>query len=260
MLLAVDVGNSNTVIGVYEGAELREHWRISTEASRTADEMALLFQGFMAFQNLSFSRNVHGVVLSSVVPIVTERLVEMTQRYFHFPPIVVRPGTRTGFAINMDNPREVGADRLVNAIAAHDRYGGPGVVVDFGTSTNFDVYTAKGEFIGGAIAPGVMMSMEALTARGAQLPKFELRSPRSAIGRNTIEAMQSGAVYGFAGQVDRIVTEIIAQLAPLDPGDPVVVATGGLAPAIVAECSTIQHHEPWLTLDGLRLIWERNTD
>ncbi|HUG85756.1 MAG TPA: type III pantothenate kinase [Euzebya sp.] len=260
MLLAVDVGNSNTVIGVYEGRELVEHWRISTEASRTADELALLFQGFMAFQNLSFSKNVHGVVLSSVVPLVTERLVEMTRRYFHYPPLLVRPGTKTGFAINMDNPREVGADRLVNAIAAHDRFGGPGVVVDFGTSTNFDVYSAKGEFIGGAIAPGVMMSMEALSARGAQLPKFELKAPRSAIGRNTIEAMQSGAVFGFAGQVDRIVGEITASLAEMDPTPPVVVATGGLAPAVVDQCRTIQHHEPWLTLDGLRLVWERNTE
>jgi type III pantothenate kinase len=260
MLLAVDVGNSNTVIGVYEGAELVEHWRISTEASRTADELALLFQGFMAFQNLSFSRNVHGVVVSSVVPLVTERLVEMTQKYFHFHPTVVRPGTKTGFAINMDNPREVGADRLVNAIAAHARFGGPGVVVDFGTSTNFDVYTDEAEFIGGAIAPGVMMSMEALTARGAQLPKFELRTPRNAIGRNTIEAMQSGAVFGFSGQVDRIVEQITSSLVEQGIGTPVVVATGGLASAIVDQCRTIEHHEPWLTLDGLRLIWERNTD
>jgi type III pantothenate kinase len=260
MLLAVDVGNSNTVIGVYEGPELVEHWRISTDARRTADELALLFQGFMAFQNLSFSKNVHGVVLSSVVPLVTERLVEMTRKYFHFHPVVVKPGIRTGFAINMDNPREVGADRLVNAIAAHDRYGGPGVVVDFGTSTNFDVYTAKAEFIGGAIAPGVMMSMEALTARGAQLPKFELRSPRSAVGRNTIEAMQSGAVYGFAGQVDRIVEECAASLVQAGHGPPVVVATGGLATAIVKQCRTIEHHEPWLTLDGLRIIWDRNAD
>jgi type III pantothenate kinase len=260
MLLAVDVGNSTTVIGVYEGQELLEHWRVGTEASRTADEWALYFQGFMAFQNLSFSKNVHGVVLSSVVPLVTERLEEMTHRYFHFPPVVVRPGTKTGFAINMDNPREVGADRLVNAIAAHHLYGGPGVVVDFGTSTNFDVYTAKGEFVGGAIAPGVMMSMEALTARGAQLPKFELRAPRSAIGRNTIEAMQSGAVYGFAGQVDRIVERITAVLAEGGHGLPTVVATGGLASSIVDECHTINHYQPWLTLDGLRLIWDRNTD
>lgn len=255
MLLAVDVGNSNTVIGVFEGRELVEHWRIATDAQRTADEFALLFQGFMAFQNLSFSRNVHGVVLSSVVPLMTERLVEMTRKYFHFAPVVVRPGTKTGFAINMDNPREVGADRLVNAVATHDRFGGPGVVVDFGTSTNFDVYTADATFIGGVIAPGVMLSMEALSSRGAQLPKFELRRPRSAIGRNTVEAMQSGAVFGFAGQVDRIVEEILEVLG----GDAVVVATGGLASAIVEECSTIDEHDPWLTLSGLRLIWERNT-
>ena len=168
-----------------------------------------------------------------------------------------RQGERgqTGFAINMDNPREVGADRLVNAVAAHDRFGGPGVVVDFGTSTNFDVYTADATFIGGVIAPGVMLSMEALSSRGAQLPKFELRRPRSAIGRNTVEAMQSGAVFGFAGQVDRIVEEILEVLG----GDAVVVATGGLASAIVEECSTIDEHDPWLTLSGLRLIWERNT-
>ncbi|AXV08766.1 Pantothenate kinase type III, CoaX-like [Euzebya pacifica] len=255
MLLAVDVGNSNTVIGVYEGTELVEHWRIATDSRRTADELALLFQGFMAFQNLSFSRNVHGVVLSSVVPLMTERLVEMTRKYFHFAPVVVRPGTKTGFAINMDNPREVGADRLVNAIAAHDQFGGPGIVVDFGTSTNFDVYTADGTFIGGVIAPGVMLSMEALSSRGAQLPKFELRRPRSAIGRNTVEAMQSGAVYGFAGQVDRIVEKLTEALEE----EPVVIATGGLASAIVEECHTISHHEPWLTLSGLRIIWDRNT-
>lgn len=260
MLLAVDVGNSTTVIGVYEGADLVEHWRVSTEADRTADEWALLFQGFMAFQNLSFSKNVHGMVMSSVVPLVTERLTEMTGRYFPFAPIVVRPGIKTGFGINMDNPREVGADRLVNAIGAHHRFGGPGVVVDFGTSTNFDVYTASGEFIGGAIAPGVIMSMEALTARGAQLPKFELRAPRAAIGRNTIEAMQSGAVFGFAGQVDRIVEEIVESLHDSGHDKPVVVATGGLAEAIVDECHTIKHYEPWLTLDGLQIIWQRNTE
>lgn len=260
MLLAVDAGNSTTVIGVFEGDDLVEHWRVSTEADRTADEWALVFQGFMAFQNLSFSRNVHGMVMSSVVPLVTERLVEMTRRYFPFPPVVVRPGIKTGFGINMDNPREVGADRLVNAIAAHHRFGGPGVVVDFGTSTNFDVYTAAGEFIGGAIAPGVMMSMDALSARGAQLPKFELRAPRSAIGRNTIEAMQSGAVFGFAGQVDRIVEEITGWLGRNGHGTPTVVATGGLAEAIVEECHTIKHYEPSLTLDGLRIIWERNTE
>lgn len=254
MLLAVDVGNSYTVIGVFDGMELTEHWRIATDARRTADELALLFQGFMAFRNLSFSRNVHGVVMSSVVPVVTERLREMTQRYFHFDPVVVAPGTKTGFPIRIDNPREVGADRLVNAIAAFDRYGGPGIVVDFGTGTNFDVYSAQGEFLGGAIAPGVQIAMDALTARGAQLPRFELKPPRSPIGRGTVEALQSGAVYGFAGLVDRIVEEIAGEL----PVPPVVVATGGLASAIVDACRHIDHHEPWLTLQGLRLIWDRN--
>lgn len=256
MLLAVDVGNTITMIGVFNGNDLAQHWRVATDARRTADELALLFGGFLAFENLSFSRNVHGVVISSVVPIVTERLREMTKRYFHFSPIVVEPGTRTGIPImRYDNPREVGADRLVNALAAHAEYGGPGIVVDFGTSTNFDVYTRKGEFIGGVIAPGVETSMQALSAKGAQLGTVELRAPRSAIGRNTVEAMLSGAVYGFAGQVDRIVEELTAELG----GEAVVVATGGLATAIVAECRQIHHHDPWLTLKGLRIVWERNT-
>ncbi|CAN5491751.1 type III pantothenate kinase [soil metagenome] len=255
MLLAVEVGNSQTVIGVFNGDELAQHWRVNTDSRRTADELALLFQGFMAFENLSFSRNVHGVVISSVVPVMTERLREMTTRYFHFPPIVVEPGTRTGMAIRMDNPREVGADRLVNALAGYCGYGGPGIVVDFGTATSFDVYSGKGEFIGGAIAPGVVSSMEALSARGAQLPTVELRPPRSPIGRSTVEAMQSGAVYGFAGQVDRIVEELTGELG----GHAVVIATGGLADAIVEQCRRIDHHDPWLTLKGLRIVWDRNT-
>ncbi|MGH8934354.1 MAG: type III pantothenate kinase [Egibacteraceae bacterium] len=255
MLLAVDVGNTTTVIGVWNGDELAQHWRVATDARRTADELALMFGGFMSFENLSFSRNVHGVVISSVVPVVTERLREMTKRYFHFPPVVVEPGTRTGIAIvRYDNPPEVGADRLVNALAAHAEYGGPGIVVDFGTSTNFDVYTRKGEFIGGSLAPGVETSMRAMAASGAQLRPIELRPPRAAIGRNTSEAMLSGAVYGFAGQVDRICEEITAELG----GEAVVVATGGLASSIVQQCRCIDHHDPWLTLKGLRLVWDRN--
>lgn len=262
MLLAVDVGNSQTVIGVFDGDRLAEHWRISTNSQRTADELALLFQGLMAFGSLSFSRNVHGVVISSVVPVITEMLREMTNRYFHFPPLVVEPGTRTGVAIRMDNPREVGADRLVNALAAHVEYGGPGVVVDFGTATSFDVYTGRGEFIGGAIAPGIQSSMDALTARGAQLRTVEIGMPRHAIGRSTVEAMRSGAVYGFAGQVDRIVEALCAELVGEEPPSdrqPVVLATGGLAADVLAACRSVHHHEPWLTLKGLRLIWERNT-
>lgn len=255
MLLAVDVGNSQTVIGVFDGADLAEHWRLSTYASRTPDEWAMLFGGLMQFADLSFSRNVHGVVISSVVPMVTEALRAMTQRYFRYPPVVVEPGTRTGIAVRTDNPREVGSERLVNALAAHAEHGGPGVVVDFGTATNFDVYAADGAFIGGAIAPGVQTSMEALTARGAQLGAIELALPRRAIGRNTVENMQSGAVYGFAGQVERVVAEISTELDV----PPVVVATGGLAGVVVEACRCIDHHDPWLTLKGLRLVWDRNT-
>jgi type III pantothenate kinase len=256
MLLAVDVGNSQTVIGVFDTApEVREHWRISTEAQRTPDELALIFGGLMSFADLSFSKNVHGVIVSSVVPVVTEMLRVMTHKYFHFEPVVVGPGVRTGMPIHMDNPREVGADRIVNALAAHAEHGGPGIVVDFGTATSFDVYSGKGEFLGGAIAPGIATSIQALSAKGAQLPRIELAQPARAVGRSTVEAMRAGAVYGFAGQVDRIVEEIAAELE----ADPVVVATGGLAPPIVRACRTIDRHDPWLTLKGLRIIWERNT-
>ncbi len=255
VLLAVDVGNAQTVIGVFDGDDLIEHWRISTETARTADELALAFDGLLSFCDLSFSRNVHGVVICSVVPLVTERLREMTNRYFHFAPVVVRPGTRTGVAIRMENPREVGADRLVNALAAFDQYGGPGIVVDFGTATSFDVYDKVGAFTGGAIAPGIRTSMEALSAHGAQLGTVELLAPRHTIGRNTVEAMQSGAVYGFAGQVDRIVEEMSAEL----DATPVVIGTGGLAGDVVRACRSIDHHDPWLTLKGLRIVWDRNT-
>jgi type III pantothenate kinase len=254
MLLAVDVGNSQTVIGVFQGEEMTSHWRISTDPERTPDELALMFGGLMSFEDLSFSRNVHGVIVSSVVPVVTEMLRVMTHKYFHFAPVIVGPGTRTGMAMAVDNPREVGADRIVNALAAYEEFGGPGIVVDFGTATSFDVYSGKGEFLGGAIAPGVATSVRALSLRGAQLPRIELAAPKSPIGRGTVEAMRSGAVYGFAGAVDRIVSEITAELG----GDPVVVATGGLAPSVLDACRTLSRHDPWLTLKGLRIVWERN--
>jgi type III pantothenate kinase len=190
-----------------------------------------------------------------VVPVVTEMLRVMTHKYFHFTPVIVGPGVRTGMALEVENPREVGADRLVNALAAYAEYGGPGLVVDFGTATSFDVFSGKGAFLGGAIAPGVATSISALSARGAQLPRIELAAPARAIGRSTVDAMRSGAVYGFAGQVDRIVEAIAAEL----DADPVVVATGGLAPSIVEQCRTIDHYDPWLTLKGLNLVWQRNT-
>lgn len=254
MLLTMDVGNSQTVIGLFDDQTLIHHWRVSTEAQRTSDELALQLDGLLQLAGMSLNGHVTGVVISSVVPVLAESLRDMTAHYMRFPPIVVGPGIRTGMAIRTDNPHEVGADRLVNALAAYHEYGGPGIVVDFGTSTNFDVFDADGAFIGGAIAPGVQTSMAALSARGAQLGTVELATPRHAVGRSTIEAMQSGAIYGFAGQVDRLVEAISEEL----PCAPVVVATGGLAPAITRVCRRIDRHDPWLTLKGLRLVWERN--
>ncbi len=254
MLLAVDVGNSTTVVGVFQGERLEEHWRVSTDSGRTSDEMALLFQGLLAFADLSFSRNVHGVVIASVVPAITEALRDMVERYFLFAPVVLEPGVKTGIPLRYDNPREIGADRIANAVAAQNLYGGPAIVVDFGTSTNFDVVSRDGEFIGGVIAPGVTTSSDALVARAARLPKVEVVTPPSVIGRTTVAAMQSGIVYGFAGQVDAICNRIADELGP----GVTTVATGGLADAVLTACKSIDHHDPWLTLKGLRLVWERN--
>ena len=254
MLLAMDIGNSQTVVGVYDDDQLLRHWRVSTETRRTSDELALQLEGLLTLMDLSLSRHVTGVAISSVVPQLTDAFREMADRYLDIAPVVVGPGIRTGMAIRTDNPREVGADRLVNALAAFDKYGGPGIVVDFGTATSFDVYDASGAFLGGAIAPGVQTSMAALSARGAQLGAVELVRPVHAIGRSTVESMQSGAIYGFSGQVDRLI-EIISEELPTSP---VVVATGGLAPAITDACRHIGHHDQWLTLRGLRLVWERN--
>ena len=254
MLLAVDVGNSQTVLGLFNGEELIEHWRLSTDDERTSDELALVFQGLLGFAGLSFSRNVHGVVIASVVPAVTAALRDMTERYFLFPPVVVEPGVRTGVALRVDNPKEVGADRIVNAVAALELYGAPSIVVDFGTATSFDVVSADGEFVGGAIAPGIQSSTDALIARAARLPRIEVGTPKVVVGTSTVGAMLSGIVYGFAGQVDAVVTRMRQALG----AHAVTVATGGLAPAVLEACETIDHHDPWLTLKGLRIIWERN--
>lgn len=254
MLLAMDVGNSQTVVGVFDDHTLARYWRISTEAQRTSDELATQLQGVLWFAGMSLTDDIDGLVVSSVVPQLTDALRMMSVRYLGAPPVVVGPGIRTGMAIRVDNPREVGADRLVNALAAFDEYGGPGIVVDFGTGTNFDVYDASGAFIGGAIAPGVQTSLTALSERGAQLATIELAAPRRAIGRSTVEAMQSGVIHGFAGQVDRLIEAIAAEL----PSAPVVVATGGLARPIINLCRRIDRRDQWLTLKGLRLVWERN--
>lgn len=255
MLLAVDVGNSHTVVGVFRDAELVHHWRLSTDVDRTSDELALMYSGLLGFADLDFSHNIHGVVLASVVPTVTEVYRAMMARYFPFPPVVLAPGVRTGIPLRYEDPRDIGADRIANAVAAEEFYGGPAIVVDFGTSTNFDALGRDGDFLGGVIAPGVYNSTEALVSKAARLPNVEIAVPPSAIGRTTTQALQAGIVFGFAGQVDAIVGRLVAELGP----GVTTVATGGLAEAVRSTCTSIDHHDPWLTLKGLQVIWERNT-
>jgi type III pantothenate kinase len=252
MLLAADVGNTEIVLGVFRGPELAHTWRVSTQAERTADELALLLAGFLAQRGISLESDVTGLVVASVVPDVTAAIREMT-RDFGAPPVIVGPGTKTGVPILTDNPREVGADRVVNALAAFTRFGGPAIVVDFGTATNFDVVSDKGEFVGGVIAPGMQASAASLFSRTARLTRVELVAPANAIGKSTVECMQSGLIYGTAGAVDSIVERIRGEAGPAT-----VIATGGLAPVVIPHCHTIDHHEPWLTLEGLRLVFERN--
>jgi len=254
VLLAVDAGNTEIVLGVFRGTELAHTWRLSTQPDRTSDELALLFAGCLDRVGLSFDRDLTGAVLASVVPAVSSSFLEMAERAFPFEPVVVGPGTKTGVPVLTDNPREVGADRVVNALAAFHRYGGPSIVVDFGTSTNFDVASERGEFLGGVIAPGLQVSAQSLFQKAARLTRVDLLPPRSPIGKSTVEAVQSGLLYGTAGLVDAIVERIRAELG----GTATVIATGGLAPVIVPHARTIEHHEPWLTLEGLRLVFEKN--
>lgn len=250
MLLAIDVGNTNTVLGTFAGEKLVDSWRVRTDARATADELAWLYRGLIAQTGV-----ITGIAISSTVPGVLHELRSMAGRYFaDLPLVVVEPGVRTGVPLLYDNPKEVGPDRIVNALAAHHLYGGPAIVVDFGTSTNFDVVSAKGEFLGGALAPGLEISIDALAQRGARLFKIELARPRSVIGKSTVEALQSGLLYGTVGQVDGLVRRITAELG----GSATVIATGGLAPLVLSESETLQHHEPDLTLIGLRLVYERN--
>lgn len=250
MLLAIDVGNTNTVLGLFAEDRLIHSWRIKTDARQTADEIELIFRGLLAN-----SPEITGIALCSTVPAVLREMRTMLTRYYaEVPTVIVEPGVKTGVPILTDNPKEVGADRIVNSLAAHTLYGGPVIVVDFGTSTNIDVVSDKGEFLGGALAPGIEISLDALAMRAAQLRKVELVAPRNVIGKNTVEALQSGAIFGFAGQVDGLVDRIIDELGSATA----VVATGGLAGIVVPESETITAHEPDLTLIGLRLIFERN--
>lgn len=268
MLLTIDTGNTQMVIGLFNGTELADHWRIATVADRTADELALMIQQFLGFHGFSpflvgaarakrlpdsVDAQIDGIAISSGVPRVTKELRDMSERYFEVTALVLEPGVRTGMPILYNNPKEVGADRIANAVAAYELYGGPSIVVDFGTANTIEAISEKGEYLGGAIFPGIEISMDALFGRAAALTRVELVPPRNVIGKSTVESIQSGSVYGFSGQVDAIVDRFQAEL-----GECTVVATGGLAELIMNVSRTIQHHEPWLTLQGLRIIYERN--
>ena len=261
MLLAIDVGNTHTVLGLFDGTDLVEHWRIATEAHRTADELAVVLRGLLSQHPGSRGADVSGVVVCSTVPAVLHEMREVCVRYFNdVPTLVVEPGVRTGVPVLTDNPKEVGTDRVLNALAAVELVGGPCIVVDFGTATTFDAVSEKGEYLGGAIAPGIEISVDALGDRGAQLRRVELVRPRSIIGRNTVEALQAGILFGFAGQVDGVVTRMASELVGPggNPDEVTVIATGGLAPLVLDESDVIDRHEPWLTLEGLRLAFQRN--
>lgn len=248
MLLAVDVGNTQTALGLYAGDELSDHWRVATERSTTADELGVLLSGLLDFDSVG------GICLASTVPVLIREWEELARKWADSALLVVGPGVKTGIPIRYDDPREVGPDRIVNAVAAKERYGAPVIVVDFGTSTNFDAVSASGEYLGGVIGPGLQVSIEALAGRTAKLPRIELAEPETAIGRGTLAALQSGFVYGFAGLVDGIVARMIAELAD----EPTVIATGGLAAVIAPLCESVDGVDPYLTLQGLRLIYERN--
>ena len=254
MLLALDVGNTNIKLGVFEGSRLVRHWRIATERAKTEDEYGVLLRDLFAGSSLSFE-DICAVAICTVVPPLTPTLQKTFRNYFKLEPLVVGPGTRTGMKVRYDNPREAGADRIVDAVAAYTKYGGPVIVVKFGTATTFDVVSENGEFLGGAIAPGVGISTEALFQRAAKLPRIDLVKPKSAIGRNTVDSMRAGILFGFAGQVDAMVDRIRAEMKAPSAR---VVASGGLADLIASETRTVELVDPNLTLDGLRIIHERN--
>ena len=257
MLLTIDVGNTNTVLGIFNKDKLEQSWRVKTDPRDTADELWLQYSALVKGFDIT------GVAICSTVPAVLREVRKLIdEHYSDIKTTIIEPGVKTGVPLLVDNPKEIGADRIVNSLAAFTLYGsdGPSIVVDFGTSTNLDVVSPKGEFLGGALAPGIEISVDALAVRAAQLRKVELVKPKSVIGKNTVEALQSGTIFGFAGQVDGLVNRIIDELSDLypDAGEVCVIATGGLAPLVLGISEMIEFHEPDLTLIGLRLVHERN--
>jgi type III pantothenate kinase len=248
MLLTVDVGNTQTALGLFRGEELVEHFRLATEPTRTGDELGVTLGALFDLED------VEGACLSTTVPPLQREWERVAERWLQAPLLVLGPGTKTGIPIRYDDPREVGPDRIANAVAARSRYGAPCIVVDFGTSTNFDIVSAEGEYVGGVLAPGIEISMEALFARAARLVKVDFAAPQTVIGKTTVGGLQSGLVYGFAGQVDGIVARIRGELGV----DAQTVATGGLADLIAPHAQTLERIDPFLTLEGLRLVWLLN--
>jgi type III pantothenate kinase len=253
MLLCIDIGNTNIVLGLYRGDELAAHWRIATDHQRLADEYAVLLIQLFSHRGLAIG-DVDGIAIASVVPPLTGTFVSLSENYFGYNPLVLDAGVHTGVRVRYDSPRDVGADRVANAVAAHRLYGGPVCVVDFGTATTFDAVSAEGDYLGGAIAPGIVIAMEALFARTAKLPRIDLTRPPKAIGSNTVQAIQSGVLFGYVGLVEGMVARFRQELGP----DMKVVATGSLADIIAQETDVIQFVDPWITLKGLRLIYEMN--
>ena len=253
-LLAADIGNSHTSLGLLDGDEVVADWRVATDERRTADEWAVLVRGLVGER----MADVDGVAVCATVPAVLHEWRDMLARHLaEVTAVVVEPGVRTGIPVRTDNPREVGADRIVNSLAAATLHGSPAIVVDFGTATTFDVVDARGQYVGGAICAGIEISLEALGRRGAQLRKVELLRPRTVIARNTVEALQSGMLFGVAAQVEGLVARMVAELGE-DPAEVEVIATGHLAPLVLDDCHVFTVHDPWLTLQGLRLVFERN--
>jgi type III pantothenate kinase len=253
MLLVIDVGNSNNVIGLFSGKELISHWRIRTEWNRTADEYWVLFKEFILSNDVEID-TIDDIIIACVVPSLIPVLQEMARKYFSNEPLIVGPGIKTGISILYRNPTEVGADRIVNSVAAFEKYGGPLIIVDFGTATTFDVVSKKGEYMGGVIFPGIQISLEALFKNTAKLPRIDMQVPDKVIGKSTVESIRSGAVYGFAGMIENVVKQIKNELGQSAH----VVATGGIVDWVASKTSVFDTLDPFLTLDGLRIIYDKN--